>query len=641
MGSLSGQGVLSRENQLTQEQTEADTVQILPIPSTRISEAFNESFSLINELNSDRITEDALKEYNIQIDTLVSVVDYFLGDSSLRSLEGTNVRELDNIVHRSDYYTGELSRIKDRLSKNASETENAAELLLLTKKRWELTLERMDDDEIPESRLTRIERIMHQTDSVRNILMEDLDAILFHQDRLSDKLINLETLQTRIREKKLELGESLFSRDMPGFFRELSNLNDSTLIQNHIDQLKKSIRSDVAVLKTEYIVPLLFITLVFIFLLVFAVWYKKHFARLISVEKFELSEIHLTTIYSPVITVFFVIALLIKFVFPNLPQTFSSLNLVILMIPMVIIVIRLYGSLARSWMLVLITIYVLTFIYELVYYPDIILRMILLLFSLSAFLLFLWMIIKKPLSKRFNNRFAYGLFRTILAGFTLLLFIAITGNLIGAFRMAEFFTLVTIQAVVLAIGIQVTIKVADTIVFLLLASNFLQKLNVFREEFRTVYRKSIGLINFFLWLFFIVTALSIFRVKDPFFEWGREVLTSGWKIGAVDITPGSILIFIFVIWFSVFLSRIIRHILEKDVFARVSTAKGMPSTIILLVRIGLITGGFFLAAAASGMKLTNLSIVIGAFSVGIGFGLQNIFNNMVSGLILAFERPIK
>jgi len=108
----------------------------------------------------------------------------------------------------------------------------------------------------------------------------------------------------------------------------------------------------------------------------------------------------------------------------------------------------------------------------------------------------------------------------------------------------------------------------------------------------------------------------------------------------VEITLGSILIFIFVIWLSVMISRVISHILEKDVFTRVKSAKGVPGTIILMLKIVLISGGFFLAAAASGMQLTNLSIVLGAFSVGIGFGLQNIFNNMVSGIILAFERPI-
>jgi potassium efflux system protein len=130
-------------------------------------------------------------------------------------------------------------------------------------------------------------------------------------------------------------------------------------------------------------------------------------------------------------------------------------------------------------------------------------------------------------------------------------------------------------------------------------------------------------------------------IKEQFFAWGDEVFTTGWKIGAVDITPGSILIFVFVIGLSIILTRIIRHILEKDVFERITLAKGVPSTIILLVKIVLISGGFFLASAAAGMKLTNLSIVLGAFSVGFGFGLQNIFNNMVSGLILAFERPIK
>jgi small-conductance mechanosensitive channel len=163
---------------------------------------------------------------------------------------------------------------------------------------------------------------------------------------------------------------------------------------------------------------------------------------------------------------------------------------------------------------------------------------------------------------------------------------------------------------------------------------------VIREEFQVIHKKCVWVVNVLLVFLFVSVSLRIFRVKDMVFEWTREFLTDGIKIGAVQISLGSVIIFVFVIWLSIVISRMISYILEKDVFTRVKTAKGIPGTVVMLLRIVLISGGFFLAAAASGMKLTNLSIVLGAFSVGIGFGLQNIFNNMVSGLILAFERPI-
>jgi small-conductance mechanosensitive channel len=135
--------------------------------------------------------------------------------------------------------------------------------------------------------------------------------------------------------------------------------------------------------------------------------------------------------------------------------------------------------------------------------------------------------------------------------------------------------------------------------------------------------------------------LSIFRIRDPFYNWVTEFMTHGIKVGEAEVSLWSVTLFILVIWISVVVTRIIRHILEKDVFSRVQTAKGIPSTVSLMARVILLTAGFFLAAAAAGIKLSSLSLILGAFSVGIGFGLQNIFNNMVSGIILALERPIK
>lgn len=61
---------------------------------------------------------------------------------------------------------------------------------------------------------------------------------------------------------------------------------------------------------------------------------------------------------------------------------------------------------------------------------------------------------------------------------------------------------------------------------------------------------------------------------------------------------------------------------------------------ILLIRITIVMAGFFLAFSALGIPLEQLGIVIGALGVGIGFGLQTLVNNLVSGLIIAFEKPV-
>ncbi len=640
-GILSSTRMQGQEQQQTEPAADTTELQIQPFAPSRIAAALSETFEAVTQAANSRLTVDQTGRYIREVDILFSTIDTFLADTVLATLEGVGIRELDNIYTEASLYRSRLSNLREQFGIEAARTEARIDLISGYGRRWQYTLDQAGEEQFPATRLQRIRQTIHQTDSVEALLQINLNTLLVQQDRLSEKETQLNALENRIRERKVRLNERLFSRDMPGFFSELSKPKDATLLSQHLKQMKNSVQADVRVFRAEFLPSLLIMTLLVVILLFLAIWYKTHFARVMSVEKFEISDLHMTVIYSPVVVVFFIAAMLVRFIFPDLPHTISSLNLIVLMIPLVIIVIRLFGSLARLWMTALVILFILTFVYELVYYPDILIRIFLILLSLSALAVYLWMIIRRPLMKRFSNRFLYHLFRIVLGAFALMLAIAIVGNLAGAVSMAEFFTLVPIQIVILGMGIFVATKVIDTIIFLLFASNIFQKMNVFREEFQVIYRKTVRLINLLLWIFFFTTILQIFRIREEFTEWGRNLLNGGFTIGEVDITPKSILIFIFVIWLTIVITRIVRHILQKDVFTRVEISRGMPSTIILLVRIALITGGFFLAAAAAGMQLTNLSIVLGAFSVGIGFGLQNIFNNMVSGLILAFERPIK
>jgi small-conductance mechanosensitive channel len=95
------------------------------------------------------------------------------------------------------------------------------------------------------------------------------------------------------------------------------------------------------------------------------------------------------------------------------------------------------------------------------------------------------------------------------------------------------------------------------------------------------------------------------------------------------------------VWASFLISKFLRFLLEEDVYDRLNLARGIPYAISTMLHYAILLVGLFVALGALGIDLTKLTILAGAFSVGIGFGLQNVINNFVSGLILLFERPIK
>jgi small-conductance mechanosensitive channel len=111
-------------------------------------------------------------------------------------------------------------------------------------------------------------------------------------------------------------------------------------------------------------------------------------------------------------------------------------------------------------------------------------------------------------------------------------------------------------------------------------------------------------------------------------------------VGGFSIAVSSVVAFAVTVWVAFKLSQLIRFVLDDDVLSRLELPRGAPASILKMTHYLVITAGFLLAVAAAGVDLSQLTIIVGALGVGIGFGLQNVVNNFVSGLILLFERPV-
>jgi potassium efflux system protein len=120
-----------------------------------------------------------------------------------------------------------------------------------------------------------------------------------------------------------------------------------------------------------------------------------------------------------------------------------------------------------------------------------------------------------------------------------------------------------------------------------------------------------------------------------------RMLRAGVSVGALSVSVGDVMAFALTVWLSFLLARLVDFVLQEDVFTRVRTGRGVPYAISGLVRYTLIFLGLLVALSAAGVELSKLTVIVGGLGVGIGFGLQNVVNNFVSGLILLFERPIQ
>ncbi|MDB5286798.1 MAG: hypothetical protein JWR05_1747, partial [Mucilaginibacter sp.] len=228
--------------------------------------------------------------------------------------------------------------------------------------------------------------------------------------------------------------------------------------------------------------------------------------------------------------------------------------------------------------------------------------------------------------------------------FVALHIISVLLNITGRFSLAKIFGISATFNICLAMGFYLLIQIVMESLFLQLESNKAIKGQNFVSyiDFKVVQKKFKGVlikVSVVLWLLALAKNLTI---DDYLYDVTNDFLNHPYQFSSTAFTFRSVLVFIIVIWLSGLLAQVISYFYD---FAGQQTkltpqAKKTRSSI-LLIRLTVFVVGFFIAIMAAGIPMDRVTIIIGALGVGIGFGLQNIVNNLVSGIILAFEKPVQ
>jgi potassium-dependent mechanosensitive channel len=154
-------------------------------------------------------------------------------------------------------------------------------------------------------------------------------------------------------------------------------------------------------------------------------------------------------------------------------------------------------------------------------------------------------------------------------------------------------------------------------------------------------QRIVVLLQFVLVVIAALVLLDVWELAaSPIVTW-RMIVNAGFDAGPVRITVGRILFGMFVVYLAVLISWLVRTMVQSEVYRRWDFDRGVGTSINMLVHYTLITLGVIIALGVLGVELQNFAIIVGALGIGIGFGLQNVVNNFVSGLILLFERPVR
>ncbi|MGY3054904.1 potassium efflux system protein [Pedobacter sp. UYEF25] len=328
--------------------------------------------------------------------------------------------------------------------------------------------------------------------------------------------------------------------------------------------------------------------------------------------------------------------LLVPFVYGAAPQAFTLSLWGLQIIALSVLVRRKLNATSRIQLLILLLLFYTTGFSNLLIETTYTERWIQVAISIISIALGFWMIAKKDENYFTGTKYL----KSLLFLFLVMNVLALLLNIIGRVTLAKVLNTGANYGMIAAINLFIFVEILIDAIFLSLeASKTTSRLTAY-FQYNGMEKQMTRFLGFLAVLLWIVVFTSNLHLYDYIFGNIVTFLSDQQKLGSVTFTFGNVVIFILIIWISTILAQMTSFIFG-NLDDNIKTEKSKLGSTVLLVRLAIFSLGIILAFIVSGIPLDKITIIIGALGVGIGFGLQNIVNNLVSGIIIAFEKPIQ
>jgi small-conductance mechanosensitive channel len=220
------------------------------------------------------------------------------------------------------------------------------------------------------------------------------------------------------------------------------------------------------------------------------------------------------------------------------------------------------------------------------------------------------------------------------------LIFSLLAGVAGYVRLSRLLTPAILVGGILALAVYAYLRVLGGVLALGLRLWPLRLLRMVQNHRESLERQIYRVLVWMAVLAWIVRYLGYLGLLDSAWSSVQAVLATKLERGTLSISVGNVIEFFAAIFAAYLLSRFLRYVLQEDVYPRIELAPGLSYAVSSLLNYIVLALGFVAGLGVLGVDFSKVSVLAGAFGVGIGFGLQSIVNNFVSGLILLFERPI-